>query len=148
MVGAESGHAGAISQRRCGFGRLSAADVGEPGPPDSRADGHGGVHGRGYVWIGAAIWNGRSGAGRGVDQCPEQLLVSLAGPGCAAIVTLQSYLSSLAWALRYEPRSGGGTAVIVPGIDSATCGGCEWNCTGGLPCIALWIRFSRVARTF
>src|SRR5713101_9297382 len=142
MVGAESGHAGAISQRRCGFGRLSAADVGEPGPPDSRAGGHGGVHGRSYVWIGAAVWNGRSGAGRGVDQCPEQLLVSLAGPGCAAIVTLQSYLSSLARALRYEPRSGGGTAVVGPVIESASGVVVDWNCTGGVLRIVLRISFA------
>src|SRR6266436_3245720 len=140
MGGAESGYAGAVGQRRSGLGGLSIAYVREPGPPDSRAGGHGGVHGRGHVWIGAAVWNRRSGAGSGVDRCPDQLPMSAAGAGRLAAVALQSDVSSLARALRCEPGSDSGGAAVGPVARFASGVALDWNCIDAV--LRIFLRIS------
>src|ERR1700674_4930555 len=140
MGGAESRYSGAVGQRRRGLGRLSLAYVREPGPPDSRAGGHGSVHDRGHVWIGAAVWNRRSGAGSGVDRCPHQLPMSAAGAGGLAAVALQSDVSSLARALRCEPGSDSGGAAVGPVVGFASGVVVDWLCIGGV--LRIFLRIS------
>src|SRR5208337_881284 len=130
MAGADSGYAGTIGQCRSGFGRLPIAHVGEPGATDSGASGNGDLHGRGYVWVGAAVWNRRSGAGSGVDQCPEQLPLSAASSGSFATHALQSDAFAPTWAVPCEPGGDGGVAAVGPVIASASGVVVDWNCVG------------------